>query len=130
MKRIGLFSVLLALLTAGSVQAQVTGVSAELVMDQDQYLPGEDLHLKVRILNRSGQSVILGTDNDWVRMSITDQNGQSCMKLGDMPEQGEFSLESGEVGSKELNPPPYYDFKRLGRYRVTATVHIPQWNQD
>ena len=129
MKKIGLLAVL-ALLAASTVQAQLNGVSAELKLDQDQYLAGEDIQLKVRIMNRSGQPITLGTDNDWVVMSITGENGAPCAKLGEMPIQGEFSLQSGEVGTKTLNPTPCFNINRLGRYRITAKIRIPQWHQE
>jgi len=129
MKKIGLLAAL-ALLAASTVQAQLNGVTAELKLDQDQYLPGEDLQLKVRIMNRSGQEITLGADNDWIAMSITGENNAPCAKLGDMPLQSEFSLLSGEVGTKSLNPTPYYAFRRLGRYRISARIRIPQWRQE
>src|SRR5271155_5044835 len=118
MKRIGLLAALVWL--AGlTVQAQLNGVTAELRLDQDQYLPGEDLQLKLRITNRSGQEIALGGDNDWISMSITGENGAPCAQLGNMPIHGQFSLLSGEVGTKALNPTPYFEFLRLGRYRIT-----------
>jgi hypothetical protein len=129
MKKIGLLASLV-LLAACPLQAQFNGVTAELKLGQDQYLPGEDLQLKVRIMNRSGQEITLGTDNDWITLSITGDNNIPCAKLAEMPVQGEFSLLSGEVGSKSLNPTPYYEFHRLGRYRITARIRIPQWRQE
>jgi hypothetical protein len=129
MKRIGLFAVMLCL-AAGSLQAQISGVTAELKLDEDQYLPDEDLQLKVRISNRSGQEITLGTDNYWISLSIASDNNRTCPQLGEMPVQGAFSLQSGEVGIRALNPTPYYEFRRLGRYRVTATIRIPQWHQE
>jgi hypothetical protein len=129
MKRIGLLAVL-ALLATSTVQAQLNGVTAELQLDQDQYLPGEDLQLKLRILNRSGQPITLGADNDWIIMSITGENGVPCARLGVMPVQGEFSLLSGQVGTKALNPTPYFDYRGMGRYRITAKIRIPQWQQE
>lgn len=119
-----------ALLAAGAGQAQLTGVTAELKLTQEQYLPGEDLQLKVRILNRSGQEIVLGTENNWINLSITGENNAICTRLGDMPLQGEFSLRSGEVGTKSLNPTPYFDFRQPGRYHVTAQIRIPQWRQE
>ena len=51
--RILLLALLIGL--AGTARGQVSGVTAELVLEQDKYLPGEDLQLKVSIANRSGQ---------------------------------------------------------------------------
>jgi hypothetical protein len=129
MKRIGLIAALL-LLFVSPLHAQLSGVTAALQLDQDEYLPDEDLQLKVRITNRSGQDLILGTDNQWISVVITGDNNFICPKLGDMPVQGEFSLLSGEVGTRTLNPAPYFDFRKIGRYRLTARVRIPQWGEE
>lgn len=129
MKRIGLFATLLWL-AAWPLQAQLNGVTAELKLAEDQYLPGEDLQLKVSILNRSGQPIILGTDNEWISLSITGENNSICPKVAEMPVQGEFSLQSGEVGTRSLNPTPFFDFRRDGRYHITARIRIPQWQQE
>src|SRR5271166_4228099 len=99
MKRIGFVAALL-LLFVSPLHAQLSGVSASLQLDQDEYLPDEDVQLKVRITNRSGQTVILGTDNGWISIAITGDNNFICPKLGDLPVQGEFSLLSGEVGTR------------------------------
>ena len=120
----------LCLFAACPVQAQLNGVTAELMLGQDQYLPGEAVDLKVRVLNRSGQQIVLGSDNQWITMSITGENNDVCPKLGDMPVQGEFSLQSGEMGTRSCNPTPYFDFHAQGRYRVTARIRMPQWNQE
>ncbi|MGP8201608.1 MAG: hypothetical protein ACLQU4_19130 [Limisphaerales bacterium] len=129
MRRIGLLAAL-ALLAAWPLQAQLNGVTAQLQLAQDQYLPDEDLQLKVRITNRSGQEIFLGADNDWLVLSIVGENNAVCTKLGDMPVQGAFSLLSGEVGARSLNPTPYFDFRRPGRYHISARIRIPQWHQE
>lgn len=113
MRKIGLLAAL-ALLAAWPLQAQLSGVTAQLQLAQDQYLPGEDLQLKVRITNRSGQEIILGADNDWLVMSIMGEHNVACPRLGDMPLQGGFSLLSGEVGTRPLNPTPCFDFRLAG----------------
>ena len=57
MKRIGLWiSFLLAVLAPASAQ-----VTVEVSLDQDQFLPGEAIIAAVRITNRSGQTLRLGT---------------------------------------------------------------------
>jgi hypothetical protein len=47
-------AILLVLLSAGacSAQAQLNGVTAELKLVQDQYLPDEEVQLKLVIANR------------------------------------------------------------------------------
>lgn len=129
MKRIGLLAAVLFLAVC-SARAQLNGVTAELLLDQDQYLPGEDLQLKVRVLNRSGQNVDFGAQDDWVQVMITGENNTICPALGNMPTKGEFSLQSGEMGTKKLNPTPYFDFRIPGRYHISARIKIPQWNEE
>jgi hypothetical protein len=129
MNQRGLLPALL-LFVASTLHAQINGVSAELKLDSEEYLPGEALQLMVRVMNRSGQVVSFGADQNWLTISMTTDKGSPCPKLDDMPVQGEFSLQSGEAGTKTVNPTPYYDFRTIGRYRVSATVRIPQWGQE
>ena len=120
---------LLATLAATSVRAQVGGVTAELVLDQEQYLPDEDLQLKVRITNRSGQPLTLGQDDSWISFEIVGERNYLVAKLAPMPVAGEFTLLSGQVGTRALNPTPYFDFRRPGHYRIGATIRLEQWGK-
>jgi hypothetical protein len=129
MKQLGLLAALIYLL-APTLHADVFGVAADLKLEQTEFLPGEDVPLKVRVLNRSGQELKLGADEHWLQISIVNENNNPCHRMGEVPVQGEFSLLSGEAGIKTVNPTPYFDFRQMGRYRVTATVRIPQWQQE
>jgi hypothetical protein len=129
MKRIALVLALLAV-AAGPARAQFNGVTAELQLAQDQYLPGEDLQLKVKIFNRSGQPVSFGLDNKWITFNIVGENNYLVPKTSEMPVSGEFTLLSGQSGARELNLTPYFDFRRPGHYRIGATIRISQWNQE
>jgi hypothetical protein len=127
MKRI---AYLLALLTLAALpaRAQFTGVTAELQLSQDQYLPDEDLQLKVRITNRSGQPITFGLDNKWITFDISGENNFVVSKTAEMPVSGEFTLLTGQTGSRSLNPTPYFDFRAPGRYRIGATIKVAQWH--
>jgi hypothetical protein len=120
---------LLAVLAGTSARAQVSGVTAELVLDQDQYLPDEDLQLRVRITNRSGQPLTLGQDDSWISFDIVGERSFVASKLATMPVGGQFTLLSGQTGWRALNPTPYFDFRRPGRYRIGATIRLAQWGQ-
>jgi hypothetical protein len=120
---------LLATVAATSVRAQVSGVTAELVLEQNQYLPDEDLQLKVRITNRSGQPLTLGQDDSWISFEIVGEKSYLVAKLAPMPVAGEFTLLSGQMGTRALNPTPYFDFRRPGHYRIGAAVRLEQWGQ-
>jgi hypothetical protein len=126
------FAMLLVLLAAAApfAQAQPNGVTAELQLDQDQYLPGEDLQLKVRIVNRSGQPITLGEDNEWINFEIMGEHQSVVAKLADMPIKGQFTLLSGQAVTKAFNPTPYYGFGHPGVYTLGAILKLPQWKQQ
>jgi hypothetical protein len=126
------FAILLVLLTAAahSAHAQANGVTAELQLDQGQYLPDEDLQLKVRIVNRSGQPVVLGTDKQWITCDVIGEHEYVVPKLGEMQVMSPFTLLSGQSVTREFNPTPYFGFRRMGRYRLGAIIKVPQWQQE
>ncbi len=124
MKRLGW--VVLCLFGALAARAQVT---VEVVPDQSQYLPGETLTVAVRITNRSGQTLVLGTDDDWLSFSIESIDGFVVQRLGDPPVKGEFTLESSQRGTKRVDLAPYFLLSQPGNYSVIATVKIKQWDQ-
>ncbi len=127
MKRIALLAALLGV-AAGTARAQFSGITAQLQLTQDQFLPDEDLQLKVRITNRSGQPVSFGRDNNWITFNIMGEKNYLVPKISEMPVIGEFTLLSGQTGTRELNPTPFFDFRRPGHYRIGATIKIPHWN--
>ncbi len=127
MKRTALLLALIAA-AAGSAHAQSGAVSAELQLSQDQYLPDEDLQLRVKITNRSGQPVTFAQDDSWITFSVVGENNFIVPKTSEMPVSGQFTLLSGQSGSREMNLAPYFDMRRQGHYRISATIKIAQWN--
>jgi hypothetical protein len=115
-------------LVAGSF-ARGQGVTATLAFEQEQYLPGETLNLKVRVSNNSGQTLSLGKDPGWLTFSVEDARHYVVNRQGAVPVLGEFTLESSTTGTKKVDLAPYFDLTRPGRYYVTATVNLPQWGQ-
>src|SRR5580658_8460548 len=126
------FAILLVLLAAvtHSTQAQPNGITAELQIDQDQYLPDEDVQVKVRIVNRSGQPVVLGTDKQWITFDVIGEHEYVVPKLGEMQVMNPFMLSSGQAVTLQYNPTPYFGFRRVGRYRLGAIIKVPQWKQE
>jgi hypothetical protein len=126
------FAILLVLLAAAtrSAQAQPNGVTAELQIDQDHYLPDEDVLVKVRIVNRSGQPVVLGTDKQWITFDVIGEHEYIVPKLGEMQVFSPFTLLSGQAVTREFNPTPYFGYRRMGRYRLGAIIKVPQWKQE
>src|SRR5947199_6088839 len=105
-------------------------VSVELALDQDQFLPGESLEVGVRITNFSGQTLHLGKDNDWLRFTIEGRDNYIVPGSVDVPVQGEFDVESSTVVTRRVEVAGYFALTRPGRYLVTATVNLKQWDKQ
>jgi hypothetical protein len=110
-----------------SLTAQVT---VEVLFDQEQFLRDESLPARVRITNRSGQTLRLGQQPDWLTFAMESREGSVVSKLGDAPVQEEFLLESSMVAVRRVDLMPYFDLSLPGRYRVTAMVKIREWNEE
>lgn len=117
---------LMAWLTGWSACAQVK-VSVDL--DQQQFLPGETIPIKVRIINHSGQTLHLGEDDQWLHVTVLSEGSFVIEQAGDMPVKGAFDLPTAKMATKEVNISPYFGLNRPGRYSVVATVEIKDWNQ-
>ena len=108
--------------------AQIGGVTVEIKLEQDQFLPNEDLMASVKVINLSGQKLLLGKQPDWLTFSVEARDNYVASKIGDPPVEGELALESSLAATRRVNLTPYYNFRQVGRYRVTATVRLPEWN--
>src|SRR5436190_18761439 len=98
MRKVGLWLCLLARL-ASPVWGQV---AVEVVLDQEQFLPGEALNVAVKISNRSGQRLNFGTDPDWLTFAVESRDGMVVPKMAEAPVSGAFDLESAERGTKHV----------------------------
>lgn len=110
-------------------QGQVAGVSVDIAMDQTQFLSGEELRVAVRITNLSGQPLQLGKEKDWLTFYVDGKDGYIVSKLGEIPVDGGYVLESGLVGTKRVDLAPYFDLSKTGRYAVTTVLKLPQWDR-
>lgn len=102
-------------------------LSVEIVTDQDQFLRDEGVHLKVRVTNRSGQTLRLGADNEWLSFSVDSHDGTAVSRLSNVPVEGEFTLDNAHVATRLVDLAPSYDLTLPGRYIVTATVRVKDW---
>ena len=102
-------------------------VTVEVVLEQEQFLPGESLPVAVRITNHSGQTLRLGGENEWLSFAVESRDGFVVARTGEPPVQGEFALESSKRAIKRVDLAPYFNLAREGRYTARATVKIPQW---
>ena len=105
-------------------------VSVELVLDQDQFLPGESLMVGVRITNFSGQTLRLGKDNDWLHLSLEGRDNYIVPTAAELPVQGEFEVGSSKVVTKRVDVAPCFSLVREGRYAISATVKIKDWGTE
>jgi hypothetical protein len=126
--KFSLFILGLVLLTWQTASAQVT---VEVVLDQNQFLPRESLPVAVRIVNRSGRMLHLGTDPKWLTFSVFAADGDYVVtKLGDVAVEGEFDLGTSQMATKRVDVSPYFNLSRQGSYRIVANLHIKDWNLD
>lgn len=127
-KIVALFALMLAGLAVAT--AAPSGVSVEVTLDQNQFLPGEDLTVAVHVTNLSGREIELGDNNQWLTFYIQGDNGYIVPQVGAVPVMGKFTLHSAQVGTRRVNITPYFGISRPGRYRLTATVNLPQWGDQ
>lgn len=119
------------LLLAASLLPVTAQVKVEVTLPQDQYLQGESIPAAVRIINRSGQPLHLGAEEDWLTFSVESRDGFVVSRTAEMPAVvGEFDLESSQVATKRVNLAPGFILSQPGRYTVTATVKIKAWDRE
>jgi hypothetical protein len=118
---------LLLLLGAGVLRAQV---DAELILEQDQFLRDEPIPVKVRITNRSGQTLHLGEGQDWLGFTVEIPGHGPAERNGQPPVTGAFDLESARVATREVNLQPWFELSQPGRYTISAMVRIKQWDKE
>lgn len=117
----------LLLLSLLEVRAQI---SAEIVMEQHDFLIGETIPAAVRITNRSGQTLRMGQEADWLTFTVESRAGGVVAKNSEVPVAGEFDLPSGKTAIRQVVLTPSFTFNRLGHFEVTATVRIKEWGES
>src|SRR5436190_8986625 len=124
MNKIGLW---LCFLVASSASAQIT---VEILQDQNQFLQGESLPVAVRITNRSGQTLHVGGEDNWLTFGIETPSGSVVRNTGEVPVREEFTLPSSKMATKHVDVQPYFVLNRPGRYLISATARIPEWPRE
>ena len=105
-------------------------VSVEVVLDQEHFLSGENLTAAVRITNRSGQTLHLGGEEDWLTFALESRDGRGIVEKHSEPSVlGAFTLETTKVATRRVELVPHFDLARSGRYAIVATVRIKEWGQ-
>jgi len=103
-------------------------VTVEVVTEQDKFLPAESLPVAVKIVNRSGRTLNLGADPRWLTFVVQGRDGFVVEQSGEVPVEGGFKLESGEVATRRVDLAPYFSVTRTGGYQIEATVQLRELN--
>jgi hypothetical protein len=117
----------LALASLSHLSAQVV---VRVVFTEDQFLPGESIPVAAQVVNRSGQPLKLGSQDDWLTFSVESRDGFVVNKSSEVPVKEPFTLQSAERATRHVDLAPYFTLSKPGRYSVIATVNIPQWGQQ
>lgn len=120
---------LLLLLSCLFVPRTWAQLEVMILMEQDQFLPGEAIYLSVRVVNHSGQTLTFGEDDDWLRISVEKDGAGVVARQGEIPVSGRFVLPTSKMATKDLNIQPYYRFEEPGQYDIRATVLIKEWDR-
>ena len=112
----------------GSVLLASAQVSVEVTLDQRQFLPGESIPVAVKITNRSGEQMHLGTEPNWLTFTIESVDGFEVLKNSEVPVLGAFDLDSSQMATKRVDLGPYFTLTKIGRYRIVATLRIKDWS--
>lgn len=108
-----------------SAAGQTGPVSIDLQLDENNFLPGEEIYVGVRISNLSGGPLTFGTTTNWLTFFVETRQGEALTRLGDVPVRGEFTLASAKAGTKWWNIQPYFDFAQPGPHSVYAELRVP-----
>ncbi len=125
MKIIGsLFCLVLSALTS------FAQVQMDLVLEQKQFVPGEELMVGVRIANLSGQPLRFGGVEDWASFQF-DPNGEIRVRSTSKIPHGEpFVVTNATRATRWFDLAPHFDLEKPGYYSVSASVQIRDWQEE
>lgn len=121
------FFSLLVLFACAAARAQV---NVELVLDEQQFLRGEPVLLRLKISNFSGQAVRLGEDPEWAAFTVTGEDGRALRAAAAMPPVKPFTIESAKTVALRVDLAPYFDLQSAGRFAAVARVQFPQLQKE
>jgi hypothetical protein len=118
------------MLAAASASVSRAQVTAEIVFDQEQFLRSESLPMRLRISNFSGQTLVLGTQPDWVNFTIESREGTPLKRTGEIPPVKPLTVLSAKTASLQTDLMPYFNVSEPGHYSVKAKIKIPQIDKE
>jgi hypothetical protein len=106
-------------------------VSVEIKLDQEQYLPNEPLIAHVKVRNDSGQTLHLAEADNWITFIVEGTEDIRYVRQRKLPvvKDKPFDLESSKTASVNIDLAPCYEITKTGRYKITATVSVPAFNE-
>jgi hypothetical protein len=106
-------------------------VAVEIKFDQEQYLPNEPLVAHVKVRNDSGQTLHLAESETWLTFVVEGTEGTQFVRQRRMPKVKDqpFDLESSKTASINVDLAPCWELTKTARYKVTATVFVPAFNE-
>ncbi len=104
-------------------------IQVDLSFPQQQYLAYEPIIAVVKISNVSGQTLNFKKDDNWLDFTMETKTGRIIPKDAEIPQQEDFSIQSGEVGILRVDIQPCYNAVSPDRYTVVANVRIKGWDK-
>jgi hypothetical protein len=105
-------------------------VNVEVAFDQDAYLPHEQCLAEIRITNFSGRTLRLPAEADWLDLAVESTDGYIVAKLANIPPAEPLEIPTAARGKRFVDLAPCFNLSQRGRYRVIATVRLPEINAE
>ncbi len=105
-------------------------VNVEVAFDQEAYLPHEQCLAEIRITNFSGRTLRLPAEADWLDLAVESTDGYIVAKLADIPPAQPLEIPTAARGKRFVDLAPCFNLSQRGRYRVIATVRLPEINAE
>ena len=136
-----LAAILMLMMTSGAIGQGFIGakpkakgsatdvISLQIELNQDYYLPKEEISATVILTNFSGQTLELGKTATWMNFEIENSEGRPELQERIIDASGEFELKSALRAKKRLDITKGFDLFEPGVYQLTAFVDIPDWGR-
>jgi len=103
--------------------AQTVNEKIQYLNERAQFLAQEPMGIMVRVYNYSGETMVLGQEEDWISFSVEPLANKSIVRQHGQPTlAGAFELGNNLMATKRVDLTPYFEIVQSGRYKITATV--------
>ncbi|MFT4690890.1 MAG: hypothetical protein ACJASX_001269 [Limisphaerales bacterium] len=120
LKTVRIAALLLIFCAASAIHA--AEVRVYLTSKVNQFVPGEQIPLNLRIENFSGKSFQIGDSPDWLGLRVESPTRSSATQLSLVRERITGTVPNAEAGKLTVNLTDYYMFTDTGKYKVRAYV--------